>query len=295
MLKVEGQLLGHQGRRDKYVAGCLVGTPHASKRNAFKRFGITLYKPRWLNVVAYCKASMIPAHIIRETFSPDQYNGSSIDANEKNKGEGTPFSANELRRILDDQWYRGYKLSLIKANQVIVELDKWLDNCPCHHHLFTNIRAGRSTRGRMMKDDGLSKGHCPLVSCWGWQLTHGALRDLIAKLRLRCVADLVTEFDGRGLSSDVVARLLPEFHRAVDNIEMNLQIKSAWLNELPWSLLGLSHPNVAKAQAWARDLLQRWDGLPLALQRAGHRLSKKFLAAGILRSQLETFCATGST
>ena len=85
----------------------------------------------------------------------------------------------------------------------------------------------------MMKEDGLKRGHCPFVSCWGWQLAHGALREVLAKTRAVRLADLVAELDGSGLPPDVIARLLPEFHRAVDNIEMNLMIQFSWLNELP--------------------------------------------------------------
>ena len=173
-LKVEEQLLGHAGRRDKYVASCLVGTPHANQRKVFKRFGITLYKPRWLNVVAYCKASVLPAHVLRETFDADQYNGSSIDANEK-ESDGKAFSAQHLRTILDDVWYKAYKLMIIKSDSALLELDKWFDSCPCHYHLFVGKKVNRHTRRKMLIAEGVLGGHCPFVSCWGWQLAHGYL------------------------------------------------------------------------------------------------------------------------
>ena len=38
MLQVEERLLGHAGRREKYIANCLLGTPEADLQKVFKQF-----------------------------------------------------------------------------------------------------------------------------------------------------------------------------------------------------------------------------------------------------------------
>ena len=45
-----------------------------------------------------------------ELIAIARYNGGSVDANEK--GEDKPFSAIELRSVLDDLWFRAYKVMM---------------------------------------------------------------------------------------------------------------------------------------------------------------------------------------
>ena len=291
MLQEEEKWLGRSGRRERDFATCLLGTPFADQTKSFNRFSISLYKPRWLNVVAFCKASQEPSSILRRTFSPSSYNAGSSDGNEKDKDN--QFNATVLRGILDDRWYHAYKLMVIKVDTVVLQLDRWFDQCPCHGHLFVGKRFGKDRRKRFLEEAGLSHGRCPFVSCRGWELIVGALDQVFAELRGMCLADLLQHLGAKEVPEDVVARMLPEFHLALNHIELMLSVKFGWLKEFPYALLGLSHPLRTKAQAWGRTLVQRYDQQPEALHELAHRLTKKFLGAGVLRSQLDKFIAEG--
>ena len=84
-----------------------------------------------------------------ELIAIARHNGGSVDANEK--GEDKPFSAIELRSVLDDLWFRAYKVMIVKSEMVIVRLDSWIDCFPCHSHLFAGQQYSKQRRAKMLK------------------------------------------------------------------------------------------------------------------------------------------------
>lgn len=61
---------------------------------------------------------------------------------------------------------------------------------------------------------------------------------------------------------------------------------------LPWKLAALAHQDEEVAKRCAREALEAWEGLSEAHREAAHRLTKVFLAPGILREQLALFAVT---
>ena len=133
----------------------------------------------------------------------------------------------------------------------------------------------------MLKELGLRSGHCPFMSCRAWELVHGHLAETFKELREMCLMELMEDLNSKDFPEEVIARVLPEFRRLLNHLELNIAVKFAWLKELPWSLLGLCHPILRKARAWARTLVDRWLRLTPSQQQTSHRLTRKFLAPGL--------------
>ena len=81
-------------------------------------------------------------------------------------------------------------------------------------------------------------------------MVHGELEKTFSKLHALCLADLLQELGAKDFPEEIVARVLPEFGRALISVELNMSVEFTWRKELPYTLLGLSHPVPRKSLAW---------------------------------------------
>ena len=75
MLQVEERLLGRTGRREKYIASCLLGTPDADLKKIFKRFSPNLLVVCLGLLVSLETASNVCVPVINSSLSipsPDE-------------------------------------------------------------------------------------------------------------------------------------------------------------------------------------------------------------------------------
>ena len=72
-LKLVERALTHNGRRERIIACCMLGTPFANLTSLISSFSFSLQEERWLAVAAFCAAALKPVAILRMCWSQEAY------------------------------------------------------------------------------------------------------------------------------------------------------------------------------------------------------------------------------
>lgn len=83
--QVEG-LLNRRWRREKYVRGCLRGSPHACFEVLFETFNHSLYEKRWREVIRFLRGVTELLPILRSTFSVVKFRAGAVEGEEQDEG-----------------------------------------------------------------------------------------------------------------------------------------------------------------------------------------------------------------
>lgn len=297
-LKVLEMALRQPGRRERICATCLAGTHFAQHIPMFMNFSNDLNEARWHAVAAFCLATILALGILRRCFSAAAYSqrgrGELLEKQWEGKEEGQrKFDAKELEQILKCPLFRAYHAMVVKLHYVPGRLQGWFDGCPCHEQLLKSALSSRERR-KLMIADGLKHGRCPCSTCRGWQVVDGKVPEVIAELA-RSTEDELTSLLQAKASDGLTAPMTAEHHATVmsdwsagiAHLMLSFGIRLRWGSDLPWVLMGMAHPDVARAVHWARRCIALYDAKP---ESEHHRLSVLFLKVGsVLRLAIQSF------
>ena len=287
-LEVLEAILCDEGRKERFIATCLLGSEYESSIPEFRKFSIQLYKKRWRVVVTFCRASIQHVAIMRRVWDEAKYAAGVIgesDGRQKKSAE-REFKPADLSAVLNCSWHKLYTRCVIKLETIPLRVDKWFDGCACHEHLLVGLRKDR--RKTLKSKEGLRDGTCPFASCRAWELDR--IDQVLQEIQEAVLGELNNFASTEAFDEAVVARVLPVFHRGVAYLELGFQVKFSYRNVLPWELFKLAHPNIPKARSVATRLTQ-WAASLSREQWAGqHRLTRKFLEPGsMLSAQIASF------
>ena len=130
----------------------------------------------------------------------------------------------------------------------------------------------------------------------------GKLKQVLAKVRddtrRRLMDTLSMKHDGitDPLSDEDFALVfflcLKQVDAGVSQIELGMSVKMAWMEQLPWQLCGMAHPDLEEARKKASHYIKLFESVPAS---KNHRQRKKFLDAGCeLRTCIDEFVETGN-
>ena len=300
MLKVVEMALGHAGRCERICATSLQGTAYSKHIESLKIFSFKLFESRWNAVAAFCQACILPLGVLRRCFSADAYlqrGRGELKEREWEKADGKKFDAYELERILKSALFRHYHTVVIKLHAIPSRLQSWFDGCPCHEGVLKSTKT-RHARAQALRADGLSAGHCPCSTCRGFEVVDGKLAELVKELGDELETELkelieMKASDGltEPLTAEEFAIIMQAFSAGVTHLQLSFGVRLHWTQELPWMLMGIAHPHVARALFWCRRCIQAFNAKPEAKH---HRKSVLFLKPGsILRVAIDAFLASG--
>ena len=158
-------------------------------------------------------------------------------------------------------------MSMLRALMKIPdELLQWFQTCPCH---VSGVHP----------EHPLSGHSCVLKGRRGPEMACGFLQQF-AGSKLDCADRLFAP----------QSTLFNEYVAGLQHLSFMLQLKFAHWTCLPYSLLGLAHPNESQARAAARRILAEWENMPDDAKQGAHVLCKSFLSeSGRIRSSILCF------
>ena len=262
-----------------------------------RRFKFTLYTKKWFNVVTFMQAAAHPVGILRRTWREDSYakHGRHKELSERGDGSGKEknIQPHLLTRVIRSGYFRGYYTMLIKLKTVPMNLQAWLERCPCHCALAEKA----SSRRKAMKGEGLSDGTCPFMSCRVWELIAEGLAEVLKSLREAVLAELVAtlELQKRDgvcevpLTDGDVSKIIDDFNRACQHYALSFAVKFGWTQVFPWVIMVLCHPVLQTAWEWAKRLVDKYVSHTGPVDR---RTAKFMHPSSPLRRMLDEFIDT---
>ena len=261
-LKVVELALHHPGRKERILATCFEGTPFDVHRGLVEHFTCTLYEERWGAVSEFCREVMAPLAVLRRCWSQSQYEGRGEAADLERrwvKDAGSrAFVPSELTNVLGSARFRHYNYMVVKLNVIPTRLMGWFDGCPCHHNV---VRSAKTLymRHRLLQEYGLDCNGCPCSSCRAWEVIDGRVDDVVKELGAQCESDIMAAVDVKGadgltepLMPADLSDIIRDYHSGLAFIQFNLDLRLSWRKQLPWMIMGMSHPITARAAHWAR-------------------------------------------
>ena len=300
-LKLVERALTHNGRRERIIACCMLGTPFANLTSLISSFSFSLHEERWLAVAAFCAAALKPVAILRMCWSQEAYEakgtGLLLEREWGEDGHGKRFEPAKFTALLRCPRFRHYHRMVVRLKYLPMRLMGWFDCCPCHAGILATATT-LSERRRILKRAGIPSGCCPLVSCLAWWVVDGRLDFVISDLGNAIETDVMDAMhlknsDGltTPLSPDDFALIMGDFRAAIAFLQLGFGVRMAWTKILPFILMAIPHPNPVRGVHWAKECIKAYDQKEEAHH---HRKSLLFLKPGSpLRSAIDQFIISG--
>ena len=274
--------------RGRFLATCVRGSTCAEHEESFQSMGLEkLYTKRW-QVVITCLTKLLPLEkfpILQQAWDEAKYlAGGDTDAATVARGVTAALASN---------LFCSYVYMVHSLHGVVASFEKWLESCPCHEHLQSDLKQLR--RGERKRVAAILSD-CPMKGKRAPELAAGSLEATLEKLEnqlLQCFS----EDQGRELSDDERSILTKDFEYGRVYLRFALSTKLSFWRKLPWSLCGPAHcwPSVASACAKA-CLLEYNESLANARiqEQHHHPLTLEFLQEGTnLRADVEQLASGG--
>jgi hypothetical protein len=96
------------------------------------------------------------------------------------------------------------------------------------------------------------------------------------------------------LSDSEWSDIISDFESARGHVMFALSVKTDFAKRLPWLCAGLAHRDEDKAKQCFRQCVHAWESLSQEQQGRSHYLSKRFLANGQCRNELDEWAASST-
>ena len=205
-----------------------------------------------------------------------------------------------LTATVRDRKFWGYCI-MLRAVEAVLQMGAWwLEQCPCHHALITDLFESRGlSRNQWSKqvafhdlapDRGMFN-FCPLGGCRAPELAAaGGMGPLLNSLASQREGPLLETLACLSLASEDRAAIVADWNVLRLYAAHTLELKTSFWRSLPWKLAGLAHHSEAAARRVAKEILAQYnDGGPPG---GHHRMS--VAACGpdtLLGQQLRSFAA----
>ena len=127
-LKLVERALTHNGRRERIVACCMLGTPFANLTSLISSFSFSLHEERWLAVAAFCAAALKPVAILRMCWSQEAYEakgtGLLLEREWGEDGHGKRFEPAKFTALLRCPRFRHYHRMVVRLKYLPMRLMK---------------------------------------------------------------------------------------------------------------------------------------------------------------------------
>ena len=291
--------LWKQGRLSRFVNFCIhpVASPEVAAQFQKRKLG-SLYLKRWNEVCRFCMRLKDLLPLLTAFWNEVRFNSSrrsSVDAE---------FDPSELTKVLGDRLFHAYFDMVLSLATILEELGQWCERCPCHQDLLSgasDVSAPGLKRKRDQEDPqrktsisklyGCAKFACPMRGKMFPELVGDGLHQIVAGLSSRGSFALLLGHK-QHLTDEAWTLLMQDFVKGKATIDLELSVKLAFCEKLPWRLALLAHSNLAMVRRELSRVVHEYDSLPEKLQEHHHVLTRKALdKASDLRTEMDRFLA----
>lgn len=288
-LKAVAALLVPQHLRERIIARLVRGTASAEHEHLFASLSLpALYEKRWQVVAKFLKNLLPHFRLLKRVWNLQDF---LIDGKDAEGDVGASFDV-----ALADPMFCSYVFMVDGVQNILLNLERWLENCACHEHLFTTLSSKRQRKKRGQLFGGAVRFvDCPMRGKRAPELAAGKLEDTIAELSTAALNLFSDQMDFRITPADR-AVLMQDFDFAKQHLHVVLVAKFGFWRQIPWRLAGLSHHWPSVARRIAQDCLEEFDA---SMSKPGmtlehhHPLSVRFLSETGMREDLQRFANGG--
>jgi len=288
-LKAVAALLVPQHLRERIIARLVRGTASAEHEHLFASLSLpALYEKRWQVVANFLKNLLPHFRLLKRVWNLQDF---LIDGKDAEGDVGASFDV-----ALADPMFCSYVFIVDGVQNILLNLERWLENCACHEHLFTTLSSKRQRKKRGQLFGGAVRFvDCPMRGKRAPELAAGKLEDTIAELSTAALNLFSDQMDFRITPADR-AVLMQDFDFAKQHLHVVLVAKFGFWRQIPWRLAGLSHHWPSVARRIAQDCLEEFDA---SMSKPGmtlehhHPLSVRFLSETGMREDLQRFANGG--
>ncbi|OLP96838.1 hypothetical protein AK812_SmicGene20863 [Symbiodinium microadriaticum] len=273
-------------RRDRFLHVALHGTPQYDQgKQILESFSGTLHTERWGELAGYLRTAYPLLLFCRQYWDGVAYARGLDDG-----GETEEFSCSAITEVLKDDYFLVYWQLQIALRDMIQHLLRWVEGCACH----SNLLQGKSAFGQeqALREEIQCPGEvtcqCPLMGCQAAGLVAGHMETFAETFAQTGFNDFMSK-NPTALSTEQWGRLASEWHKGGMYFHENLKIRLAYLQALPWVILGGTHSDSELSKGCLRKALRLWDELPEEAKVLQHHKAQHLFKVGPLRADLERY------
>jgi hypothetical protein len=239
---------------------------------------------------------------LRTAWRADAYTmGRGVDVEHADFVASSSINVGVVDAAVRSDLFWCYAEMLDQLGEILQELTRVLESCPCHHG---NIRLEGPTRhlrrNRFLQ--AVACHACPLSTMWAPELAVGDHLVIVRKLLSMGHTWLLTTPSFVVLTEAYKGGVVKDWAAGRRHILVTLQLKFSFWKQLPWCLFGLGHPKDVCARAAGRRSLALFaaagDGanhhwLSMTMCAAGtdlHDQVVRYSTGEIERSQAPALC-----
>ena len=271
-------------RRDRFLQVALHGTPQYDQgKQILENFSGTLHSERWGELAGYLRTGYPLLLFFRQYWDGVAYARGLDDG-----GETEEFSCAAITEVLKDDYFLVYWQLQVALRDMIQHLLRWVEGCPCHSSLLQGKSAFRQEKA--LREEITCPAEvacqCPLMGCQAAGLVAGHMETFAESFAQKGFGDFMTK-NPASLSSEQWGRLASEWNKGGMYFQENLKIRLAYLQALPWVILGGTHSSTDLSKGCLRKALRLWGELPEAARPLQHSKAQELF--GPLRDELERY------
>ena len=277
--------LWKEGRKDRYLAYCLLPSDLAARSSDFDVELGSLYKQRWGEVIKFVRKLEPLLPVLRLTWDEGKYMHGGDGITVKPSAE---FQPHHFTAVLSDNLFFGYTRMVLAVETITETLASWCESCQCHSEELLRERRTRkrprvapSSRQRPcpMKGKNLPALVCGQLSVAFEELSRMSTMKLQETARIYMSAE-----QWEICSRDLLA--------AKAGIRAAMEVKFDWVKRLPWSLACVASDDSSQARDGLRKAADLYDSQPGPVQQFHHGVTKRWLDhSGPLRHSVDAFIA----
>jgi hypothetical protein len=275
-------------KRERVIARCFKNVPHyASLELLLQDWTGTIHEERWGDIVNFLFKARPVLLGLRAVWNEAAYRqniteqerdeGEEPGGQQRQPGQGVFSPAMLTQTLRSNKWFV-YLDFVLAVHNLPTHLTRWAEACGCH--------------GGAKKTLSVAKVACPMKGCKVPEMACGDLGALASDLFDQALLLLLEK--RHYLSDSEWSDIISDFESARGHVIFVLQVKTDFAKRLPWLCAGLAHRDEDKAKQCFRQCVHAWESLNPEQQGCSHYLSKRLLAVGPCRYELDDWAASSS-
>ena len=251
------RMLSRRWSKARLLETCFALPPQSFRKSEIASFRAPVYEGRWGSIWKSIGDLLDVMDLLRFAWSRDAFSRGRGGAQEQRQNEHS-VKVEVVDSAIRSDLFWAYCVMLDTIGECFECMARWGESCPCHSEKVELKGMTRWKRGRAMTQE-IGKESCPMRSLRAPCCANGEhflhLRDLT---RTTNNALLLNPYVSR-LSAIDRAIVLGDFARSRQHVQLCLQIRMSFWQQLPHVLFGIAHFDKAIAVACAGRALALFD------------------------------------
>ena len=257
-------------------------------RSQIKAFHAEVYEGRW-GAILHVVSCLLPLEdALRRGLSLPRFmavSGANVD-----RGDGHGLKVEVADAAIPSDYWWEYSREIDTVSEVLQELQRWAESCPCHYRPIPLEGHSRHRRGREVQRM-IGYFQCPCASLQALAFVTGKAFSMLERLLNMGNAMVLLHCSRVALLHGERVKVMQDFAEAQRHIHLCFRLKLRYWRQLPWVLCGIGHWEEQQARRCCIEALQLYAHSPPRVEH--HPLSMLLCAPGTIGFHQVTLFANG--